>query len=84
MDGLSGIETTEVVAGTHEELHGMEHFFTRTDDDGRFRLPPLSRVAQVALEADEGGLTEPIRQTVGLRCGRAVQTIDLVRRREPL
>lgn len=80
LDGLDAAGAVEVVAGTHREVQWMQPYSTETDDRGRFRLPPLGRVAQVRLHAEGGGLTEPIEGRFGLRYSKAVQTIELARR----
>jgi len=45
------------------EYHLVAQFSTTTDADGFYRLPPLNRVGQLELTADDG-VAPAVRQTV--------------------
>jgi hypothetical protein len=47
--GLALDQVVEVHGGAPRELHRLFRFEVRTDGDGRYRLPPLSRVAQLTV-----------------------------------
>jgi hypothetical protein len=50
--------------GLPSEYHRVSHFQTTSDTSGYFRLPPLSRVAQLEIQADDGGIHQTIRRTL--------------------
>ena len=60
LGGLPGVQIAEVLGGVPpSEFHALGLFSAVTDAEGEFRLPPLSRVAQLTIAATEGGrLTE--------------------------
>jgi hypothetical protein len=49
-----------------------------TDADGQYRLPLLSRVSQLRLEATGGGLPLPVTRLVSPAYGAAENRFDLV------
>lgn len=57
LNAISNVLTQNVVEitdGTHTEYHSVRLFFVKSDSNGYFRLPPLSRVAQVDIQAVRG------------------------------
>jgi hypothetical protein len=59
MTDLSGASIVELYEpGGSSEFHGVELFTTVADGDGFFRLPALSRVAQIEIEAAHGADTQ--------------------------
>jgi hypothetical protein len=58
LDGMTNLSAATVVevsgGGQPEEYHIMRRFVAITDNDGFFRLPPLSRLALVEIEAVDG------------------------------
>ncbi len=54
LTGLSGVGVVEVHGGASAEYHRLGHFTAVSDGDGRFRLPLLSRVAKMEVQATEG------------------------------
>lgn len=62
--GIAGATTVEIDDGiTPPEYHLVAQFSTTTDADGFYRLPPLNRVGQLELTADDG-VSPAVRQTV--------------------
>jgi hypothetical protein len=64
VNGLSGLTSADVVqvfGGPVEEYHQVRLFRVTSDAEGYYRLPPLSRVAQVEVRAEHGALT-PVRK----------------------
>lgn len=58
MSDLAGAAVVELYEpGVSAEFHRVELFSTVADGDGFFRLPALSRVAQIEIEADHGADT---------------------------
>jgi hypothetical protein len=62
MTNLGAATVVEVSGplGAPVEYHQVSRFATTSDADGYFRLPLLSRVAQLDLQADDGG-THPVQ-----------------------
>lgn len=61
LDGLADLDQpppqtylVEISAGGATEYHTFNNFNTRSDADGFYRLPPLSRVTQAEVVADDG------------------------------
>jgi len=62
--GMAGATTVEIDDGVAPpEYHLVAQFSTTTDADGFYRLPPLNRVGQLELTADDG-VSPAVRQTV--------------------
>jgi hypothetical protein len=62
--GMAGATTVEIDDGmAPPEYHLVAQFSTTTDADGFYRLPPLNRVGQLELTADDG-VSPAVRQTV--------------------
>lgn len=60
MTDLNPASVVEVFDGINPtEYHGLRRFTATSDADGFFRLPPLSRVAQLEVQADHSG--PPVR-----------------------
>lgn len=61
LSGLAGAEVVEILGGDPPvlppEFHRLRLFTTQSDPDGCYRLPPMSRIAQLEIEATEGGDT---------------------------
>lgn len=70
--------TVEIVGGTPKpEYHTLSLYENITNADGQWRLPPLSRVAQITLAATHATATSPPR-TVAMEYPRREQRLDLV------
>ncbi len=77
--GLSpGQPTVEVLGGAAPaEYHGFSLWETVTGPDGRFRLPPIHRIAHLELTASGGGQPQPAQRIISL-VGEAEANADLV------
>jgi hypothetical protein len=75
LNSLAGLNTAvvvEITGGTDPvtaaplpaEFHLVRRFTATSDADGYFRLPPLSRVAQAEIQADDGGAHADIKVTL--------------------
>ncbi len=77
LTGLTTGNQVQVTGGPSSEYHQLQLFTAVSDVQGYYRLPPLSRVAQIEIQAQQGALT-PIqfefRPDYGLRENR----LDLV------
>ena len=63
LNGIAGAQTVEIHGGgAPAEYHRVSLFVTTADADGFYRLPPLNRVAQVQIQADDG--VSPFEQVV--------------------
>ena len=51
--GLAGASEVEINGGSANEYHSVSRFVATSDSDGYYRLPPLSRVAQVLIEGQK-------------------------------
>lgn len=61
LSGLSGLTTAqqiEITGGANPEYHAPGLFSVLTDSDGYYRLPPLSRVAQIKIQAHKPPFTD--------------------------
>lgn len=54
--GLANVVEVSGALGDPVEFHNINRFTTTSDADGYFRLPLLSRVAQLDIQADDGGV----------------------------
>ncbi|MGI9393736.1 MAG: hypothetical protein ACR2OY_03750 [Boseongicola sp.] len=94
-DGLVGDRTTHLnvihptvpVLGTIEiagdgvtEYQTATQYQATTTADGSYRLPALSRVARLTIEADRADFAQPLIQTIAPAFGTYGQTIDFVHR----
>jgi hypothetical protein len=62
LTGLAAGNEVEVTGGPHPtEYHRLRLFSTTSDAEGYYRLPPISRVAQLEVRAEHGVLT-PIQR----------------------
>ncbi|MEX2631492.1 MAG: hypothetical protein WD341_16280 [Tistlia sp.] len=82
MAGLAGLSpgnpTIEISGGpAAEEYHGFALWQAPTGPDGRYRLPPIHRLAHLELTASGGGQPQPARRLVTL-VGEAEAIADLV------
>lgn len=50
--GLAPATEVEVFGGSLDEYHSLKRFSVTSDADGYYRLPPLSRVAQLEIHAE--------------------------------
>lgn len=61
LNGLGGLATAETVelsgGGPPPQFHEIHEFAVHSDADGRYQLPPLSRVAQLTVRAKKGTAT---------------------------
>lgn len=78
MHGLEPAETVELTGGgpAFAEYHAVSRFVTASDPDGYYRLPPLSRVAQIELQADHNSQLAKLKLAPDYN--RRVNTRDLV------
>lgn len=83
---LLGSATTLSVAGfvsidgggaTATEYHWLTPYSVSSDSDGYYRMPPLSRVAQLSIEADQAPYTA-VPQTLSPNYAVREQIVDLV------
>ena len=51
--GLAGATEVAAIGGAATEYHSLRTFAVTSDADGYYKLPPLSRVAQVVIEASK-------------------------------
>ena len=55
LSGLAAVHVAEISGGVPPaEYHALRRFYATSDVQGYFRLPPLSRVAQVEVQATDG------------------------------
>jgi len=58
LTGLAAAHEVQLTGGAHPpEYHRVRQFSVHSDPAGYYRLPPLSRVAQLVIRAEHGGLT---------------------------
>ncbi len=76
MAGLTGAQVVEIAGDTPPaEYHLVSRFETLSDASGDYHLPPLSRVAQLQIQADDG-VRPPSRKTVSPEYGPAENLVD--------
>jgi len=64
MNNLDSAMTVEITDGTNPaEYHQLSRFSVTSDSAGYFQLPPLSRVAQLDIQAYDGGMHPPPQPT---------------------
>lgn len=51
--GLAAANEAEIFGGHPDEYHSLKRFSVTSDADGYYRLPPLSRVAQLEIHAEK-------------------------------
>lgn len=89
LNSLAGLNTASVVeihGGSDPstalplpaEYHLISRFTATSNAQGYFRLPPLSRVAQVEMQADDGGAHADIKVTLVPLYGGGEHHIDFV------
>ena len=79
LTGLAAVQVVEVTGGGFPtEFHALRHFADTSLGDGYFRWPPLSRVAQIEIEADRGGGNPILHRTYVPTYGQPENHIDLV------
>ena len=77
--GLSAASVVEITgSGPHAEYHLVRRFTTTSDAAGFYRLPPLSRVAQIEIQADDGGAHTAIIATLAPLYGVGEHHLDFV------
>ena len=78
MNNLNTASTVEITDGSNPvEYHSRSLFSVKSDSAGYYQLPPLSRVAQLEIQADNGGgktVTQVFSPDYSLR----VNTIDFI------
>ena len=63
MNNLSSATTAVISDGSNpDEYHSLSTFSVQSDPAGYFQLPPLSRVAQLEMQADDGGVHKTVTQ----------------------
>jgi hypothetical protein len=67
----------EIDGGGAPEYHDVRRFVATTDVDGSYRLPPLNRVARVAIEAVAVGYA-PVTRAITPTPGSLEERVDLV------
>jgi hypothetical protein len=60
----TGIEIRDPGTAASSEYHAFSSFTVTTDAAGFYRMPPISRVAMLKLEAQQGPMTAEITQTI--------------------
>jgi hypothetical protein len=80
---MSGLDATmtavEVTGGTAAaEYHWAAVYSITSDPDGYYRLPPVHRIAQIQLHADNAAEPTPLTLPVTLDWGRSELVLDLV------
>jgi hypothetical protein len=56
--GLAGANEVQITGGPNPpEYHNLRRFSVTSDAEGYYRLPPISRVAQIEMRAEHGALT---------------------------
>jgi hypothetical protein len=82
LDGLADLAAAAAVeltgGGGAAEYHLVRRFNATSDADGYYRLPPLARVAQVELRADDGGAHADVNVTFAPDYGGGAARIDFV------
>jgi hypothetical protein len=79
MIDLGAANVVEIVGGPGivNEYHRVHRFITTSDANGFYRLPPLSRVAQVNIQANDG-VHPVVNRTIAPEYGIAAQRADFV------
>ena len=85
LTGLNDLATATVaeITGTGitpAEFHAVSHYEGKSSADGYFRLPPVSRVAQLRLRAEGGGLPHPIATTLSPDYEHYENRVDVIYR----
>ena len=79
---LNGLDPGGVVeisgGGNPAEYHALSRFTKTSDSDGYFRLPLLSRVAQLEIQADDAGAHPTITRTFSPDYSHRENRIDFV------
>jgi hypothetical protein len=76
MSGLAAAQVIEILGGAPpSEYHLLSRFETLSDAAGHYRLPPLSRVAQLEIQADDG-VHPPSTQAVSPEYGLVENLVD--------
>lgn len=82
LDNMADLGAAQVVemtgGGSPAEYHLVRRLTAKSDADGYYRLPPLARVAQVKLRADDGGAHADINLTAAPDYGGGVYRLDFV------
>ena len=77
LTGLAGGTHLEIVDGVvPDEPRSMQLYETLTDADGFYRLPPISRVAQVRITAVSGA-NPPVHTILRIDYGRGENRHDI-------
>ena len=80
MTGLAAANTVEIAGaiGDPVEYHRIDRFITTSDADGYYRFPPLSRVAQLDIEAEDGGVHTTQTRTFILDYEQPENRVDFI------
>ena len=78
MQDLDGAAVVEITGGVATEYHRVHRYRTESGPGGYFRLPPISRLAQVRLEAKRLDLGTPVEITMSPDYRHTENWIDLV------
>ena len=80
LGGLTSGQTARLSGGTSpEEYHLADQYRTTSDSKGYYRLPPISRVSQLEIEADDG-IHAPKRLIISPDYEQAETVVDFVLR----
>lgn len=83
LDGLNGLNSAHPArlseGSAAEEYHAISKYITMSNSDGFYRLPPISRVAQLELEVADG-IHTPKKLIVSPNYEEAENIVDLVLR----
>jgi hypothetical protein len=79
---LTGLAATEIVeissGGNPREFHRFDLYSATSGANGFFRWPPLSRIAQLEIEADRGGGQPLLRRRIAPDYSSREQVVDLI------
>jgi hypothetical protein len=76
---VTGSAIVEIAGGPHPaEYRVASRYEAQTNSNGYYRLPPLSRIAQVAIEASDGGAHPAVTTERTPNYGVAENVLDLV------
>ena len=77
--GLGATEIVEISGGGHPlEIHRLRLYTAASAAAGYFRWPPLSRVAQLEIEADRGGGQQLLRRLIAPDYTAREHVVDLI------
>ncbi len=75
---LANVVEVSGALGDPVEYHSISHLDTTSDADGYFRLPLLSRVAQLEMQVDDGGAHPTVTRTLVPNYDELENRVDFV------